>query len=128
MTVRTGGINEIGVGDFMRVDRGVKWGIKVSSISSMEFVQVLVQLPDGTWSADAMLDDGFDTRVQEYPQVIDWFTKHLLPRLNAWLAAKFQAGGAPVPLTRLEQADQLITTRLSITQNPDGTLTASLKS
>ena len=135
MTVRTGGYVAFGPGDFVRTDRGITWGIKctVMADSGVEFISIFSRNNDGTWNAEATIDDGFDLRTAEYPDVIDWFLNVLLPKLNAWLASKFPAltGGiappTPAALTRLEQADLLINTRLSITQNPDGTLTASLK-
>ena len=131
MTVRTSGYVSFGDGDFLRTDRGITWGIKCSVVDGIEFISVFTRNTDGTWNAEWVIDDGFDLRTVEYPQVIDWFLNVLLPKLNAWLASKFKARGvttpAPVALTRLEQADQLINTRLAITVNSDGTLTASLK-
>jgi len=140
MTVqRTAGQFFIGPGDFIRTDRGITWAIFCRDAADFgQFVGVLVRDSSGQWthdgSAEANLDDGFDTtlRLEEHPDVFEWFTSILIPRLNAWLAMKFPAltGGIapPVPaLTRIEQADQLIKTRLAITQNPDGTLTAGLK-
>jgi len=128
MTVRTSGYITFGAGDFVRTDRGVTWGIKCSVVDGIEFVSIFSRNLDGTWNAEAIIDDGFDMRTAEYPNVIDWFIHVLLPKLNAWLASKFPASGTPpAPLSRLEQADQLINTRLAITVNSDGTLTASLK-
>ena len=131
MTVRTSGYVAFGPGDFVRTDRGVTWGVKCSVVDSIEFVSIFTRNPDGTWNAEAIIDDGFDLTAERYPQVIDWFINVLLPKLNAWLATKFQARGvttpAPVAMTRLEQADMYINTRLGIAENADGTLTAWLK-
>ena len=139
MTVqRIGGQFFIGPNDFIRTDRGITWAIFCRDAADFgQFVGVLVRDSSGQWihdgSPEANLDDGFDTtpRLQEYPDVFEWFIKVLIPRLNAWLAMKFPAmtGGIapPVQLTRIEQADQLINTRLSIAQKPDGTLVATLK-
>jgi hypothetical protein len=139
MTVqRTGGQFFLEEGDFIRTDRGVTWAIFCrDALDFGQFVGILVRDAAGQWTHDgsreANLDDGFDVtqRLQEYPDVLDWFTKFLIPKLNAWLAMKFPALGAsappPAPLTRIEQADLLIKTRLQITVNSDGTLTASLK-
>ncbi len=134
MTIRTSGPTTFGAGDFHRTDQGITWGIKCVSISRIEAVSICTMLPDGTWTIEEHIDDGFDMSAGRYPQVIDWFTNVLLPKLNAWLAARFPArvGGAESPapapvLTRLEQADALINTRLRITVGANGTLTAGLE-
>ena len=129
MTVQTSsGQIQIGTGDFIRTDRGVTWAIKCRDIDGSQFVQVYIQ-SGSSWTTDSLpesaLDNSFDLRTQEYPVVMDWFTGLLIPKLNAWLAKKFPATAQPE--TRFEEADQLINTRLAITVNSDGTLTASLK-
>ena len=140
MTVRTHGYPTFAQGDFYRTDRGITWGIKCSDFEGTQFVGIFIKQPDGSWgideSIDNTIDNAFDIEIGSYENVLDWFVKKLLPKLNAWLALMFPAlvdnsGNPVVPpttqLSKLAEADLLINTRLSIIQNPDGTLQAILK-
>lgn len=125
MTIRTTPEITFGPNDFKRTDRGVTWGIKVTEIAEATFVAVFV-LEGDRWTVGAMLDDGLDMNQSEYPDMRDWLRLKCVPNLNAWLAFKFPALGAPPSMSRAAQADALIQ-GLRITMNPaDGTLTASV--
>ena len=132
MTVRTSAPITFGPHDFQRTDRGITWGIKVTSTSDASFVMVFVQGADGKWLPDqtqaAQLDAAFETAISRGGPVINWFRDVLLPKLNAWLREKFPPLDAtappPAPTTFPEQADALIQ-GLRITVHADGTLTAA---
>jgi hypothetical protein len=117
--------------DFIRVDRGITWGIKCRDIGGPQVVFVCVKSDAGAWDIDqtmlAQLETGIDVMPQE-ANMNAWFTGKLLPKLNAWLAYKFPASDEPQkPATPLERADALISSRLVISANADGTLTASAR-
>lgn len=127
MTVQTAlGPAQVGPNDFVRTDRGIKWAIKCHDQGGTQFIQIWVEKSPGSWVIDGLqesaLTDSFDLYEGD---VMMWFTEKLIPALNRWLVKKFPA--ANTPLTRFEQADVLISTKLMITTNADGTLTASSK-
>lgn len=125
MTIRTSAPITFTPGsDFFRTDRGITWGIKVTVTAAVAFATVFVRGADGTWSAEANLDEMLDTRSGP---VGDWMRDVLLPKLNAWLRLKFPPLGPdappPSPATFYEQADAAIQ-GLRIIAHADGTLTA----
>ena len=137
MTVQvSAGPISIGVGDFIRTDRGVTWAIKARG-GDFNIVMVCQKQSDGTWGfsdhpAEGMLDDSINANSLAMTPMA-WFTNVFMPRLNAWLHTQFGKTEAPPVLppgtgTWLEQADALINTRLQITVGADGYLNASLKS
>jgi hypothetical protein len=123
--------------DFMRIDRGVEWGIKITSSGDWKFVSIFSRAPDLTYGFNGpaqdlmMLDNDFDAHSAEYSSLQEWLAQRIVPGLNKWLAAAFppvtvstSLAPAPIPRTLVEQADLLIRD-LRITAGPDGTLTAS---
>ena len=127
MTVRTSGTLIVGAADFVRIDRGITWCIKVTDASEASFVAVFVKNGDA-WASDplgeSMLEPDFIGAVmKDYGgNVRAWFTGKLLPALNAYLRVKFPAA-AGVNLSAAEQADQMIGL-IRIIIHADGTLTA----
>jgi hypothetical protein len=108
MTVRLSPDLNLTVGeDFVRTDRGITWGIKVTDFGDiLKVVSVCVREPGGTWTLTGryapglmMLDDGFDMHIPQHESVIHWVRERIVPRLNLWLAAVFPPtdGHAPPP-------------------------------
>ena len=90
MTVRTSPPVTFGPGDFLRTDRGVTWGIKVTDTPDAKFVSVFTRSADMVWGIDigeALLESEMDLSAGLYPDVKDWLKKKLIPNLNAWLAS-----------------------------------------
>lgn len=130
MTVRTTPtITFIPGSDFIRVDRGIRWGIKVTDTGEARFVALFVA-EGSSWTVGAMLS-GLDWQedLKASDSMRDWFLEKVLPAINAWIAQTFKANGQPPELGSLSaQLDNLIVTKLRITQQADGTLLASLDS
>jgi hypothetical protein len=123
--VRTGGALELDpASDFVRTDRGVTWGVKVTDTPDISFVMIFVRGQDGQWtsdgSAEARIDGDFRASVGRLGGIGAWMAQVCVPGINAWLAAKFPAGiGAQS--TAAEQADAAIRA-LRVLMRPDGTL------
>lgn len=119
--------------DFQRVDRGMRWGIKLHEVTGMGAQTVhLVYTPIGGSQKVEELDGKFDLRIQQDfgGDVRRWLKEFVLPKLNAWLTKTFPpiaAGGDFIPVTptdKLDEAHALIG-QLVITVAADGTLKAS---
>lgn len=113
--------------DFFRTDRGITWGIKVTSVGDIQAVHVFEKSGD-TWAVGTELAGlGWTDELKDYGgDVKTWFKAKALPRLNAWLAQRFPATSAPPSGDPSEQLDRLIVGTLRVQTNPDGTLSASL--
>lgn len=113
--------------DFLRTDRGVTWGIKVTNTGDLRMVHVFEKAGEG-WVVGAQLA-GLDwpDQLQAYGgDVRAWFVEKVLPLLNAWLSSRFPALSSPPSDDPSEQLDRLIVGALKVTQSADGTLKASL--
>lgn len=116
--------------DYCRTDRGVFWGIKVTDTSDADFIAIFVRNGD-SWSVGALLS-GFEWEKEAaaYPNLRAYLREKLVPQINAWLREKFPPNGNPEDppkfKTLAEELDWLIVHELNVTQNPDGTLSASL--
>lgn len=113
--------------DFIRTDRGVTWGIKVTNTGDLKMVHVFEKAGE-SWVIGAQLAglDWPDQLPQYGGNVREWFIAKVLPLLNAWLASRFPALDAPQESDPSAELDALIVGLLKITKAADGTLKASL--
>ena len=113
--------------DFLRTDRGITWGIKVTNTGDLKMVHVFEKSGD-TWTVGAQLAglDWPDQLTQYGGDVREWFIAKVLPLINAWLASRFPALDAAPSDDPSAQLDRLIVGSLKITVGPDGTLKASI--
>lgn len=116
--------------DFFRTDRGVFWGIKVTDTSEVDTLTVFVKHGE-QWAAGASLA-GFEweKEMQPFGSIRAWLRAKVVPALNQWLASQFPAQQDPNTPPKFEtlaqELDWIIVNELKVTQNADGTLTASL--
>jgi hypothetical protein len=120
--------------DFQRIDRGMKWGIKLHETISMgvQSVHLVYVGVDGSQKVET-LEDAFDLRInREFGgDVLKWLRDKILPKLNDWLTKTFPPtaiddGFTPViDATDFEAAFAAIS-KIKITVNADGTLKASV--
>lgn len=105
MTVQTAGDSIVmTTADFQATIDGVTWGIKCRDVAGIQFVMI-VEKQGTTWVSVATLDDAFDTRGGQYTDMLVYIRDYLLPKINAWLKAKFGPGKV---LTKFEQVDKLL--------------------
>jgi len=128
MTVRkTAAITFTPVFDFMRIDRGIEWGVKVTDTGEMRFVSIFIK--DGAgWTAVSLTSMDWELDMRQHGGSIkEWFVSKCLPLINEWLAKTFKPSDAPTATgTPSEQLDKLIVTQLRVTVQPDGTLIATM--
>lgn len=120
--------------DFVRIDRGVRWGIKFHRVVGMVDTVVFVSEINGVQSREMFEQDFDDAMVKYGGDVIRWIKEKLIPALNAWLAQLFKPQAAPsptpapapapLPAGKYEQAF-VLSKGIKITVNADGTIIAS---
>lgn len=114
--------------DIYRVDRDIEWGIKVTHMDEFKFVAVFFR-PVGGLQWQASVISGMDWQAEVVDMTLrEWFIQKALPLLQKWLADTFPklAGGSDPWLSLSVQLDGLIFQKLKVTENADGTLTATL--
>lgn len=105
--------------DFFRTDRGVTWGIKVTSVNDIQMVGVFEQA-GAAWNSAVVLGDLLT--IPQGESVKAWFKRVCLPILNSWLAQRFPASNTPQ--TPAEELDAFILGNLRVSVAADGTLSA----
>lgn len=101
---------------------GVTWGIKCRDSFGIQYVMVVEKDAEGTWNPVHDLDSGFDSRINDFPDVLDYFNKVIIPSLKVWLASRFKVGGSENQmLSKFQQLDVLIQ-GITVLSRDDGTV------
>lgn len=123
MTVQTNdGPIVMGSKDKVFTTHGVTWGIKCRNSFGTQYVMVVEKDEEGVWNPVHDLDSGFDSRIDDYPNVLDYFIKVIIPSLKVWLASRFKVGGSQNQmLSKFQQLDVLIQ-GITVQSMDDGTV------
>lgn len=99
MTVQTNPAGfEVGAGDKIHTIQGRQFCIKVKDLGDASgcYVMFLEKAVDGTWKNVAFIDEGLDTRLNQFGgSAVRYIREFLLPKLQAILNSLFGATAPP---------------------------------
>lgn len=86
--------------DFQLSYSGVRVGVELRHVATPDGESVSSALmcelmPDGSWGYKATLAQDFIGDIKSAGGAMNWLRDTLIPKINAWLSARFAAGGPP---------------------------------